>query len=390
MPLTINGYTALRTADALAAMQAAYVAELGAAGLPTDVDFERDTVLGSIFAVAADRLGDLYEGSQAIYDAFDVGNASGVQLDNLGAIVGVPRQGPTSSTVTLTLGGTPATVVTAGSVVKGGGSLDDQTWTIDAPGFTIGGGGTVSATATCTETGAVVATSGTIDEIVTVIAGWTTVTNAAAAVPGQAYELDAAYRIRRAASLQASNGPSIPALRSTLLGLDYLDAVVVLDNDTDATVVTSGVTLVKYSVAVIVHPAGLSSDQEIEIATAIYLQLASGVNTNGAESRVATGTDGSTKTIRFAYAADVPTNVVIVLTMAAGYLAAEAITAVEAAVTAYFADLPVGASARRLEVFGLIDAVPGVVAATLTLGGGVGDVTPTLAQKLTLGTLSVT
>jgi uncharacterized phage protein gp47/JayE len=370
-------------------MQSDYLAELAAAGLPVDVDFARDTALGSIFAVVADRLGDLAEGTQALYDAFDPANAEGVQLDNIGAITGNPRQAATASTVTLTLSGTPGTVIPAGSIVEGGGTFDDARWTIDAPGFTIGGGGTVTATATCTVTGATVATSSTITEIITQISGWTGVTNPAAAVPGQPYEVDADYRIRRAASLQTSNGPSIPALRSSLLALDYLDAAVVIDNDTDGVVVTSGVTLQAHSVAVIVHPAGLSGAQEIEIAETIYLQLATGVWTNGTVTHVVTGTDGSTKTIRFDYAADVAVNVVIVLTMATGFSAAEAIAAVTTAVTDYFAGLAVGASARRLEIFGLVDTVPGVVAATLTLNGGGSDVTPTLAQKLTLGTLSV-
>lgn len=390
MPLTINGYTAPRTSDFLAAMKAAYLVELAAAGLPTDVDFERDDPLGSVFAVVADRLGSIAEAQQAIYDAFDPANAQGVQLDNLGAIRGTPRQAPTASTATVTLGGTPGTVIAAGSIVEGGGLTDAARWTVDAPGFTISGTGTVSGTVTCTEIGATVATSGQIDKLITSISGWTSVTNAAAAVPGQAIELDAAYRVRSAASLQATDGPSIPAIRSSLLALDYLDAAIVLDNDDSSPITTSGVTISRHGIAVIVHPSGLSTDQEIEIADVLYRQGGGGAYFNGAVTRTVTGTDGSTKVIRFAYAADVAVNVAIVLTMATDYSSADAIAAVTTLVTNYFAALAVGTPARRLELFGLIDTVDGVVAATCTLNGVSADTSPTLAQKNTLGTLLVT
>ena len=64
----------------------------------------------------------------------------------------------------------------------------------------------------CTATGATVAGIGAIDAVVTPVAGWTSVTNAAAANVGQDRESDQDLRARRQASLQVSGASSIAAL----------------------------------------------------------------------------------------------------------------------------------------------------------------------------------
>lgn len=389
MPLTLAGYSAPRAADLLATIRAAYVAELAARGLATDPDWERDTFLGVITAITADRLGDLAEEVQALYDAFTPANAAGVPLDDLCALVGVYRQPATASTAAVTLTGTPATVIPAGSVVAGGGPDDLARWTLDAA-TTIGGGGTVAGAVTCTEVGAIAATIGQIDQIATPIAGWASVTNAAAAVVGQARESDAVLRVRRASTLAAAGNRTLAALRADLLALDYLDGAVVLDNDSDAAATVEGVALAAHSIAVVVYPSGLTLAQVEEVAGVIYEHTAAGVYVNGSDEVVdVVGDDGSAKTVRFDYAASVGVTVGIGCTLATGYTLAEVAADVEAAVTAYFDALAVGQAARRLELFGVLSAVDGLVACTLDMNTFSTDITAQATERLTLAAISV-
>src|SRR5678815_4906282 len=102
MPLTDEGYAAPTAADFLTTIRDAFVAALTGLGLPADVDWSRDVFLGQITASMAVTLGDLSEGTQALYDGFDVNAATGVMLDSLALIVGVTRRPASASTVALT------------------------------------------------------------------------------------------------------------------------------------------------------------------------------------------------------------------------------------------------------------------------------------------------
>lgn len=385
MPLTTAGYDAPRAADLLVSLRAAYESRLAAAGLPSDVEWTRDTFLGLFSEAVAVTLGDLAEGVQALYDALDPNNATGVQLDNLCALVGVYRQPATYSTVDLTLGGTPATVIPAGALVE---DTAGQRWATDASA-TIGGGGTVVAAATAVDVGEVVATSGTITTPVTLTSGWSTVTNATAASAGQATETDAALRLRRTSSLADSGGRSAAAIRAALLALDFVEAAVVLDNTADDVATIDGITLAGHSVAVILYPDTLTTAQEESVALLLYDRVTPGAYMNGSDAVVVvTGDDGSTVTMRWDYANEIPVDVDVTVDLATGYVLADVETAIEALVTAYFEGLAVGGDARILQLYAAIATVEGVDGATVTLDGG-GDVTASSAQRLIEGTTAV-
>jgi uncharacterized phage protein gp47/JayE len=382
--LTSSGYEALRAADFLTEIRDAFEARLTALGLPADVDWDRDVFLGQITAVMATVLGDVSEATQSLYDAFTVDNAEGVALDNLCLIVGVTRLAATASTVTLTLSGTPGTLIPAGSTVEGGGDDDAARWTTDADAV-IGGGGTITVSATCTETGATVALIGAIDTIVTPVSGWTGVSNAAAASAGRDRETDAALRSRRQASLQISGGASANALRASLLTLDAVEAAVVVENDTDAVVVSGGLTLAPHSVAVVVYPDTLTSAEADEVAEVIYGHVPPGIYLNGAdEVKTVTDLGGGSQTVRFDYATALAVTVAVVTSRDTGYEVADVDDAIVDLIADYFASLGGGDAVRRLDLFALIATVEGVNGCTLTLNGGSSDVVPTLAQVATL------
>ena len=143
--------------------------------------------------------------------------AVGINLDNLGQLIGTPRKLATFSTAQLTVSGTPGTVITVGVVSDSNGNL----WSLPAQ-VVIGSGGTVSVTATCQSTGAVSAPANTITNIQTPTKGWNGVTNAAAAIVGQPVEPDSLYRARLVIS-QAL--PSLTGLAGTVAAIAAVPGV---------------------------------------------------------------------------------------------------------------------------------------------------------------------
>lgn len=104
--LSATGYLAPRGDELLELIRDAYEAETGLV-----IDWDRDKVLGTFSAVVATRLGQLAEAQQALYDAFTLGNATGLQLDQLAAIAGVERLAAVYSTVTVACFGDFGTII---------------------------------------------------------------------------------------------------------------------------------------------------------------------------------------------------------------------------------------------------------------------------------------
>ena len=391
--LSDSGYRAPRMADILAQMQADLEARLG-----VSIDWNPETgdlVLQNIFAVVAARVGAISEASQAVYDARNRDAATGIQLDDLGTIIGVERRAATFSTATVTCSGIPGTMIPAGKLVGGGGVAGDAQWALtSAP--TIGGGGTVDVTVQCTMSGAVAATSGQIDAILQPVAGWTSVTNANAAATGQPYQSDADYRFAQENEVEQQGTSSLAAIRANILAVDAdtglpptgVTQAIVIDNPTSATVVTGGVTLLAYSVAIIVYPGSLTDDQITQLALVIYSNVPAATYMNGAQSKTVTGADGFPKTVRWAYASTTGVTIVVHVTeLLAGYTVASVTDAVTAAITAYFATLQVGDQARYSKVYAAAAAVEGVEGITLTMNGGTLDI-PNSATYNTLPTIA--
>lgn len=387
--LTDDGYTAPRTADFLDIIRDAYEAALIDLGLPADIDFDRDVFLGNITANMAARLGSLGEASQALFDAFNVNGATGIQLDNLAQIVGVTRQEATPSRVTLTYTGTVGTAVLVGDLAEGGGANDDQRWVV-LEDKVIGGGGTVDVLADAIEAGAVVATTGQVDKIVTLRSGLTSVTNAADADTGEARETDSELRQRRQESLQISGGRNRNSLRAALQALAFVDAAAVIDNDTADQVTKQGIILEPHSVAVIIHPAGLTDAEKITIALLIYDQVATGIFTNGTDVVAnVEGADGTVKVIRWDNATTKTVNVATTVVLTAGFALGDVDTSIQALIVAYFDALAVGEAVRILDLLALIATVDGVDGATVKLNLGSVDIVTTIAEIAVLGTNTV-
>lgn len=389
--LSAAGYTAPRQADYLTAIRDSYEARLVVLGFTEMPDWDRDTFLGQVSEILAYQLGQLGEANQAVYDARSVGNATGLQLDNLALIVGVTRQEATSGTVILTCAGTDGTVITQGKIVEGGGSDGKARWLVSADA-TIGSvtSGTVDVVATCEDTGVVVATAGQIDEIVTTVDGWDSVTNAAAAAPGTARETDGELRARRQRALQSAGCTSTNAILSGLLELADVTGATVVDNPTGTTATVDGISVDPYGVACVVSPNSLTTAQQVLVVSAIYNHLGAGTATSGSSSGTVTKRDGRSHTIAFSMAADSAVTTAWVLVMEAGYLVADVEAELLALVTDYYLTLAPGDTVYPMPLVALAATLDGIADVTsLTLAGGSGPVTHTALQQPVLGTHSV-
>lgn len=399
-------YTAKRADEYLSAMLSDFAADPNGGTLDSA---DSGNVLVILFNQLALRLNALDEGVQALHDQWDPDNAQGVQLDIIGALRGVPRNQPTYSTATVTITGTSGTVIPAGKLIEGGGTDGTARWALTED-VTIPGGGSTTTTVQAQEAGVVTAEVADLSTIVTPVDGWTSVTNAAAVsestTAGVARELDSAYRLRQAQSLQITGSTNTAAIRAALRDLDFVTTAIVLENDTGSSTSIGGVTVSAHSIAVIIAPAfaSLTTAQKTSIGSTIYQRLAAGISTTSAANSVTvTGEDGLDKTVSWADVASLSITVAVTVVLDTGYVLADVETAVQDAVAAFFAQVSVGEEITDMDLIagkdgledttaiGRITGVKRVSSVTLDDGGGASTtLTPDLNEQPTLsGSASV-
>jgi hypothetical protein len=185
---------------------------------------------GLKIASDAEIFANLDELGQRAYNSKDPNKAKDVDLDIVCSLTGTKRSMGSPSNVALTLGGVAGTVILAGKLVQS--SPSGATWAIDN-NVTIGGGGTVSATATCTVNGATQANIGTITRIVNTVGGWQTVTNPSVATPGTNKQNDSSLRLERAKSVSRPGNNQVDNMLGEIFSVAGVRRAVVLENDTD-------------------------------------------------------------------------------------------------------------------------------------------------------------
>lgn len=292
--LTSSGY-AKRTYDEWVAFLVTEAQSQYGVGVKTDAD----SVLGRFLRIVARGLAEEDEATEAVWQAFDPASAVDVALDNILALLGLTRTPATSSQVTVTLTGTDGTVIPSGTQLRNPTTGD--VWATDGSAtIPTGGGptGSITATATCTETGAVAAAAGTITEIVTPVAGLTSVTNADPATPGSPVETNSQARQRRLRRLAAAGCGTVDAIRAAVLeGVDVAQCVV-YQNNTGAVDADSRPA---HSLEVVTQ--GLAGATEIAaLAAIIWRQASAGIEVYGLSSTTHTDATGQSRTIYYSEA----------------------------------------------------------------------------------------
>ena len=131
----------------------------------------------------------------------NISMSSGSALDDWGSNFGIPRNGASPSTVPVTVGGVPGTIITANSE---GIDANGVIWLAENE-IIIGADGTASGVFKCSKTGPISLSVGQLNKIVASssigIDGWETITNTSNATLGSDEEADEPYKLRILESL---------------------------------------------------------------------------------------------------------------------------------------------------------------------------------------------
>lgn len=255
--------------DILAGVQADQSAAFGG-GLNTSLTTPQGQLAQSETAIIADK------NSQIAFIAAQVNpeTASGIWQDGIGKLYNLTRIPAAGTVVSATCTGAVGVTIPAGSVAQDtAGYLYSSTASV-----TIGAGGTVTAQFQNQTPGPFACAIGALNTIYTAIAGWDTITNAAAGAVGNYVESRAAFEARRQLSVAFNSVNSLGSILSNILAVaDVLDAAVV-DNTTGSTIYygATDYPLVAHSVL-----ASVAGGDSTDVATALWEKKPVGVAYNG-------------------------------------------------------------------------------------------------------------
>ncbi len=349
-------------------------------------DWDKDTVLGVITAALAARLDVLSEDVIQIDAGYHPANATGLQLENICAMIGVVRREATKSTVTMDLTADAGTTIPEGSVIE---DDEKQRWETTEP-LVFASTTTQQVVAEAQTPGAVAAPANTITKIVTPVDGWTSANNPAKATEGDDRESDAELRKRRILSLQQGTSGTVGGIRAAVFELDWTTAVVTVDNPTNATATVEGISMPPHSVATVVYPNSPTSDQIDDLVDALVDTVPAGIEQVGAVTQSHTFDDGHSATYAWDYATETTVDVTVTATALSGFTTGEVQSGIEDTITDYFLALGVGDDVTAIAISALVAAVDGVDTADVTVGAGAQKVTINATELATEGTISVT
>lgn len=256
-------------ADILAGVQADMNTAFGG-GLNPALTTPQGQLASSETAVIADKNSQI----ALMVNQVDPQFSDGRWQDGIGRIYFLDRKPATPTSVTVTIGGLPGTVIPVGTLAQ---DTNGNTYA-NTGAVTIGVGSTVSAVFANVADGPIPCASGTLIKVYQAIAGWDTITNPAAGVLGSDVESRSDFEFRRQNSV-ALNGRSTPnAIYAEVFNVaDVLD-VYVIDNPTGSTVNTGPTSfpVLPHSIY-IAAVGGLDSD----VANAIWAKKDAGCDWNG-------------------------------------------------------------------------------------------------------------
>ncbi|HFL7997089.1 TPA: baseplate J/gp47 family protein [Klebsiella pneumoniae] len=303
----------------------------------SDAYLEPDSKDGQMVALVALAIHDANNTAISVYRSFSPATALGDALTSNVKINGITRRAATNSTVDLLLTGTVGTAITNGSVRD----TNSVVWNLPAT-VVIGSDGTVVATATCANSGAVAAVAGSVNGINTPTRGWASVTNPLAATVGVAAETDAELRVRQSQSVALASLSPFDAVDGAIANVEGVTRHKLFENDTEVTDVNG---LPAHSISAVVE----GGDATV-IANTIRSVKGQGVSTFGMTAVVVTDRYGNPYTIRFSRPVDVPVFVSITLRALTGYTS-DVGDEMKAAVASYINSLAIGDSVLLSRVY---------------------------------------
>ncbi len=303
----------------------------------SDAYLEPDSKDGQMVALVALAIHDANNTAISVYNCFSPATGFGSALTSNVKINGIARKGATNSTVDLLLTGTAGTTITNGSVRD----QNNIIWNLPAS-VSISVDGTVQATATSANSGAIAALAGTITTINTPTRGWTSVTNPTAATVGAPAETDAELRIRQGQSVALPSITPFEGVDGAIANVAGVTRHKLYENDTGAFDANG---LPPHSISAIVDGGDIT-----EIAQTIRGNKGQGTATYGMTSVTVPDTYGNPHVISFSRSTDVPVYGHITLKAFAGYTSQIGVQ-IQQAVADYINGLTIGDSVLLSRIY---------------------------------------
>lgn len=302
---------------------------------------------------------NVLQNNAAVANQINPNLAGGVFLDAIMALTGDAREAATFSLVPgVELLGLAGTVLPAGSQA----SLVDGTLfeSVSEVTLDILGEGVVDFQAV--EAGPVAVGVGALNQIVTAVLGWDTVTNPVVATPGRTLESDLEARSRRKNTLSLQNVALPEAITSGLYATPNVKSLSFRENKTAVTATIDGITIGPHGIY-----ACVDGGTDLEVATALLANSSLGSTfTGGTSVDVVEPSSGQTYEVLFDRPTLIPVQAKVTIRNLSSLLDVQA--AVRAAVVAYAnGEIPgeagfiVGASVSAFELAGAVNAQnPGI------------------------------
>jgi uncharacterized phage protein gp47/JayE len=373
------------------------------------IDLSDESWLGGVVAIMSELEALLWEIAEATYAAGDPDSTTDDAQDKLCAITGTVRRPARSTTATLTLVGTAATSVTAGS--RAATDLDDEfatledttitlvsTWQ-DTTAYALGarrrndgnvyqvtvagtsagsggptgtgtaivdgtvtwrflgaGDGAVDVAAAAVETGPLVVPAFVIDEIVTPVSGWNVVTNLLDAETGALIETDEDLRVRREQEIAGPGTAPLDSIRANLLGIPGVTIVNMFQNVSD---VTDADGIPPHAVEALV----VGGDDQAIFDT-LLASVAAGIATHGTETGSALDSEGNSHVMKFSRPEDFDLYIAITLVKDPDGYPEDGDDQIKAAIVAWGDSRPIGYDAHDSAISAQAFAVDGVLDVT--------------------------
>jgi len=200
-----------------------------------------DTTQGKIIDILTLLYSQSIANSAATANAFNPNLAIGVQLDAIGALMGIFRDSGTFSTAILQLSGQAATIIPIGTQIE---STNNDIF-LTASTVTIDSNGSATVTGIAQLAGPVPVLINTINIIPSAsqIPGWATVTNPAAGVAGNAIQTDEEFRVKRNKTLGLMSKNSIFSMTAALNNFPTILSSKTIENSENVDQTYPGITV---------------------------------------------------------------------------------------------------------------------------------------------------
>jgi hypothetical protein len=260
--------------------------------------------LGQIVGIFNERLAELWDLAEAVYNARIRGSSTGAALTALSLLTGTQRKAASKTEVTVTVNIDDGFSQAAGTMFAHvDGDPTARFTNVDLVENTSGITDDFDVEFEAETAGELAVTAATLTVIAEPISGWNSITNALDGDTGDDDESDAALRLRGEEELQAQGSTTVDAIRDGIMdettGLaDNITHCVVHENDSDE---TDAEGRPAHSIEVVARGLDTGASESTRLAEKIFELKAGGIEAYGTADETVTDTQGNDHTIAYTW-----------------------------------------------------------------------------------------